>query len=110
MNSQEQFNAAFAHTPLRRPKLRGLKRNAFVVLGNHLGERIQGYKSSSGIDPELLVRRIENDLIGQSDPMLREHAAWALAQSQSLIAKQALHRALKKEPDPDIRQAIKGMC
>ena len=109
MNNEEQFNAAFAHTPLRRPKLRGLKRNAFVVLGNHLGERIQGYKPG-GIDPELLVRRIENDLIGQSDPMLREHAAWALAQSRSLTAKQALHRALKNEPDPDIRQAMKGMC
>jgi epoxyqueuosine reductase len=32
--SQEEFSAAFKHSPMKRAKLRGLKRNADVVLGN----------------------------------------------------------------------------
>jgi epoxyqueuosine reductase len=32
--SQEEFNAAFKGSPMKRAKLRGLKRNAAVVLGN----------------------------------------------------------------------------
>jgi epoxyqueuosine reductase len=32
--SQEEFTAAFRKSPMKRAKLRGLKRNAAVVLGN----------------------------------------------------------------------------
>jgi epoxyqueuosine reductase len=32
--SQQGFAAAFRHSPMKRAKLRGLKRNAAVVLGN----------------------------------------------------------------------------
>ena len=32
--SQEEFTAAFRRSPMKRAKLRGLKRNAAVVLGN----------------------------------------------------------------------------
>jgi epoxyqueuosine reductase len=32
--SQEEFSAAFKGSPMKRAKLRGLKRNAAVVLGN----------------------------------------------------------------------------
>ncbi|HET7550637.1 MAG TPA: hypothetical protein VFK04_05060 [Gemmatimonadaceae bacterium] len=32
--SQEDFAAAFRRSPMKRAKLRGLKRNAAVVLGN----------------------------------------------------------------------------
>lgn len=31
--SDERFRAAFQHSPMKRAKLRGLKRNADVVLG-----------------------------------------------------------------------------
>ena len=32
--TQEEFSAAFKHSPMKRAKLRGLKRNAAVALGN----------------------------------------------------------------------------
>ena len=32
--TQEEFSAAFRNSPMKRAKLRGLKRNAAVVLGN----------------------------------------------------------------------------
>jgi epoxyqueuosine reductase QueG len=48
--SQEEFSRAFKGSPMKRAKLRGLKRKATVVLGN----------------------------VGTSDEMVREHAAWAL--------------------------------
>jgi epoxyqueuosine reductase QueG len=32
--TQEEFSAAFKGSPMKRAKLRGLKRNAAVVLGN----------------------------------------------------------------------------
>jgi epoxyqueuosine reductase len=32
--SQEEFSAAFKHSPMKRAKRRGLARNAAVVLGN----------------------------------------------------------------------------
>jgi hypothetical protein len=37
MMTQEEFSAAFKHSPMKHAKLRGLKRNACVVLRNVLG-------------------------------------------------------------------------
>ena len=53
--SQEEFAAAFRHSPMKRAKLRGLKRNAAVVLGN----------------------------IGDAEPLMREHAAWAMNRTRA---------------------------
>lgn len=63
--SQEEFSAAFRKSPMKRAKLRGLKRNAAVVLGN----------GGAGDDIALLERVRGSE----ADEMLREHAAWALA-------------------------------
>jgi epoxyqueuosine reductase len=61
--TQEEFSAAFKGSPMKRAKLRGLRRNAAVVLGN-VGTANDVDVLSSALDgPELLVR---------------EHAAWAL--------------------------------
>ena len=62
--SQEEFSAAFSHSPMKRAKLRGLTRNAAVVLGN----------VGTSEDVELLTRVLDTE----SDLMVREHAAWAL--------------------------------
>ena len=62
--SQEQFSAAFKSSPMKRAKLRGLKRNAAVVLGN----------VGAADDVELLGRVRDEE----PDAMVREHAAWAL--------------------------------
>ena len=61
----EAFRAAFKNSPVRRAKRRGLARNAAVVLGN-IGD--EGNASA-------LARATEDP-----DPLVREHAAWALEQ------------------------------
>ena len=63
--TQEQFSAAFRKSPMKRAKLPGLKRNAAVVLGN-IG--------TSG-ETDVLTRALGEE----SDPMVLETAAWALA-------------------------------
>jgi epoxyqueuosine reductase len=62
--SQEEFTATFKGSPMKRAKLRGLKRNAAIVLGN-VGavEDVAALQQALG-DPESLAC---------------EHAAWALA-------------------------------
>ena len=62
--TQEEFSAAFKRSPMKRTKLRGLKRNAAVVLGN----------VGTSEDTDVLTRAL-----GDEEPLVREHAAWALA-------------------------------
>ena len=61
--SQEEFSRAFKGSPMKRAKLRGLKRNAAVVLGNVGTEE----------DVDVLTRALDD-----TEPLVREHAAWAL--------------------------------
>lgn len=58
------YAAAFKGSAVKRAKLRGLKRNAAVVLGN-VGTRG---------DVDVLTRALDDD-----EPVVREHAAWAIA-------------------------------
>jgi epoxyqueuosine reductase len=58
--TKQEFSAAFKNSPMKRAKLRGLKRNAAVVLG-HVGTRD---------DVEVLTRSLDDD-----EPLVREHAA-----------------------------------
>jgi epoxyqueuosine reductase len=59
----EAFRTAFKRSPMKRAKLRGLKRNAAVVLGN----------VGTADDVPVLVAAVEDP-----EPIVREHAAWAL--------------------------------
>jgi epoxyqueuosine reductase len=62
--TQAEFSAAFSGSPMKRAKLRGLKRNAAVVLGN------------VGIAEDLpVLEQAHSD----PEPLVREHAAWALS-------------------------------
>jgi len=61
--TQEEFSGAFKGSPMKRAKLRGLKRNAAIVLGN-LG---------APEDVDNLTHAL-----GDAEPLVREHAAWAL--------------------------------
>jgi hypothetical protein len=61
--TQDEFSAAFRGSPVKRAKLRGLKRNAAVVLGN----------GGSADDVPALVAALSDD-----EPLVRSHAAWAL--------------------------------
>jgi epoxyqueuosine reductase QueG len=57
--SQEEFSRAFRGSPMKRAKLRGLKRNAAVALGN-AGGAAEG--------AEVLRRALDDD-----EPLVREH-------------------------------------
>ena len=61
--SQEEFSRAFRGSPMKRAKLRGLRRNAAVVLGN----------VGTPDDAEVLERALDDE-----EPLVREHSAWAL--------------------------------
>jgi epoxyqueuosine reductase len=61
--TQAEFSAAFKGSPMKRAKLRGLKRNAAVVLGN----------VGRADDVGFLARVRDED----PDELVREHAAWA---------------------------------
>ena len=61
--AQEEFSVAFKNSPMKRAKLRGLKRNAAVVLGN----------VGTTDDRDALRRALDDP-----EPLVREHAAWAL--------------------------------
>jgi len=63
--TQEEFNAAFRRSPVKRTKLRGLKRNAAVTLGN----------VGTAADIDVLTRALDDP-----EPLVRDHAAWALAE------------------------------
>jgi epoxyqueuosine reductase len=63
--TQEEFSRAFTGSPMKRAKLRGLKRNAAVVLGN-----------VGTADDVALLERVR---VEEPEEMVREHAEWALA-------------------------------
>jgi epoxyqueuosine reductase len=62
--SQSEFSAAFRGSPMKRAKLRGLKRNAAVVLGN----------VGTADDVDVLTRALDDPEL-----LVREHVAWALS-------------------------------
>ena len=66
--TQEEFSRAFKGSPMERAKLRGLARNAAVVLGN----------VGTAEDIPVLDAALEHD-----EPLVREHAAWALARMRT---------------------------
>ena len=63
--TQAEFSRAFKGSPMKRAKLRGLKRNAAVVLGN------VGTADDVG-----LLERVRDE---EPEAMVRDHVAWALA-------------------------------
>jgi epoxyqueuosine reductase len=66
ISTEDEFRARFLTSPVRRPKRRGLLRNALVVLGNQR--------------PDGGFERIAKFLQRETDEMLVEHAQWALTQ------------------------------
>lgn len=70
--SQADFSAAFKGSPMKRAKLRGLKRNSAVVLGN----------IGSAEDVPSLAAALSDD-----EPVVRGHAAWALREIASAQAR-----------------------
>jgi epoxyqueuosine reductase len=60
---QEEFQKVFRGSPVRRAKLSGLRRNAVIAMGNSANRKFL---------PTL------RKLCADSDPVVAEHASWAL--------------------------------
>jgi epoxyqueuosine reductase len=89
--TDETFLERFAGTPVMRTKRRGLVRNAAIALGNA--------RPSEAL-PDLIAR------LGDGEPVVREHAAWAVGRYEEPAALQALTLALAGEDDPIVRAAL----
>lgn len=90
--NEEEFSQRFSNSPLKRAKLRGLKRNVCVALGN------SGDMSAVPV----LVKALRRDVT-----LVRLHAAWALGQLGGQEALESLELALRLESDEGVRQEIK---
>lgn len=85
------FRERFREMPLTRPKRRGFLRNVAVALGNRRDPDAVPALSRALFDPE---------------PLVRQHAAWALGRINTPEARAALSRALSREQDPQVLQEI----
>ncbi len=88
---RDAFNERFRRNPAKRSKRRGLLRNAAVALGNS-GDR--------AAVPALVKA------LGDEEPLVRGHAAWALGQLGGEEAQAALAEALEGEADGEVREEI----
>ena len=66
--SEDDFRRIFAHSPIKRVKYRGWLRNLCVAMGNSGDERFVPWLEQAA---------------QHSDPIVREHAAWALERLRS---------------------------
>ena len=66
--TEEEFRAAFRRSPMKRAKMRGLKRNAAVALGN----------AGTAEDLDVL-----HHAMNDAEPLVRDHAEWAIARINS---------------------------
>jgi epoxyqueuosine reductase len=89
--SQSEFSAAFKGSPMKRAKLRGLERNAAVVLGN----------VGSVDDVPVLTSALSHE-----EPLARAHAAWALGRIGSPAAAAALRARLDAEGDAAVHAEL----
>lgn len=96
ISGRDEFRSRFSHTPLSRPRLRGLKRNALVVSGNELA----GLPSGSLKDE--WIERLYDFAAGEPDALLKEHAIWALSRSGTRWKVLAELAASLPEPERDL--------
>lgn len=90
--TEEEFREVYRGRAVLRAKRSGLARNAAVALGNI------GRPADLAILEEALTR---HDL-----PLVRGHAAWAMARIDAGTSRPALLAALERERDPYVREEI----
>ena len=92
---EDGFRSRFGRSAVTRAKRRGLLRNVAVALGN---------SGNPDAVPALAAA------LGDREPLVRGHAAWALGRLGSRAAQQALEHAMRDEPDTttdaEIRAAL----
>ena len=90
--TEAEFRKRFAGTPLMRAKWVGMQRNACVALGN--------------LHDPFAVPALSRALEG-ANPLVKQHAAWALGRIGGSDARIALESASLSEQDPDVRAEIR---
>ncbi len=85
------YEQRFRHSPLKRAKRAGLQRNAAIAMGNR---RDPGYVPA-------LTRALT-----EGEPVVRQHAAWALGQINDPPARAALWAAQGQESDAAVLAEI----
>jgi epoxyqueuosine reductase len=88
---EESFRRRFRGTPIYRTKRRGLLRNVAVALGNW----------GDALAVPALARAL-----GDREPLIRGHAAWALGQIATDAARRALAQAMDAEKDEWVRSEL----
>jgi epoxyqueuosine reductase len=89
--TEEEFKQRFRHSPVKRAKWAGLRRNAAVALGN--------VRDPATIPA--LTRALDSE-----PPLVRGHAAWALGRFDDPQARSALLRRRQLEEDDWVREEI----
>lgn len=89
---REGYVEHFQVSPMKRPKLEGLKRNAAVAMGNR-GDAVY-------LPP--LARALADD-----SPVVRRHAAWAVGQIGTVEGQEILRRALDGEADEEVQRELR---
>lgn len=89
--SEEEFRARYKHSPVRRTKWAGLRRNAAVALGN-IGDPASVPALTRALNAE--------------PALVRGHSAWALGRIGGDLARAALAQRLEIEQDDWVREEI----
>ncbi len=89
---EESFRERYRGTAILRAKRSGFVRNVAVALGN-LGDRRS-------------VAPLSQALRGDSDPLVRGHAAWALGRIGGTPSREALEDAASRESSEEVLQEI----
>ena len=79
------FKKRFANTPMLRTKRRGLQRNVCVALGN--------------VGNESALPALKKSL-NDREPLIAEHAAWAIRQIENRVQERGLQAASTHEGKP----------
>jgi epoxyqueuosine reductase len=86
--TETEFKERFRHSPVRRARYAGFMRNVAVALGN----------SHDPLACDVLVKSLTHNA-----PLVRSHAAWALAEIGNPDSLPALIRAAATEPETWVR-------
>ncbi len=93
--SEEEFRLVYRRRPVLRAKRVGLARNAAVALGN------------VGDARHLAV--LDETVLAHDQPLVRSHAAWAMARIDYRASAPVLERALHRETDSHVREELQRL-
>ncbi|MCS7050405.1 MAG: tRNA epoxyqueuosine(34) reductase QueG [Thermomicrobium sp.] len=93
--TESEFRDVYRGRPVLRTKRAGLARNAAVALGN--------------IGDARHLDVLEETLQGHDQPLVRSHAAWAMARIDFAASEPVLRRALDRETDPAVHEELERL-